>query len=149
MVRPSVKLGSAKLVVICVSLLGFALIADFLWASSSSPSSYFPRSTFKTSTIIIPKDKEQKKKNSVRLLADAYADLPAPQLVWEKMKTSPVPRLDGAAIQIRNLFFVFAGYADINTVTISLSLSFHFFFYSQNYSFFLSSQEFSGQTHTH
>lgn len=116
MVRPSVKLGSAKLVVICVSLLGFALIADFLWASSSSPSSYFPRSTFKTSTIIIPKEKEQKKKNSVRLLADAYADLPAPQLVWEKMKTSPVPRLDGAAIQIRNLFFVFAGYADINTV---------------------------------
>lgn len=122
MVRPSVKLGSAKLVVICVSLLGFALIADFLWASSS-PSSYFPRSTFKTSTIIIPKEKEQKKKNSVRLLADAYADLPAPQLVWEKMKTSPVPRLDGAAIQIRNLFFVFAGYADINTVTLSLSLS--------------------------
>lgn len=116
MVRPSVKLGSAKLVVICVSLLGFALIADFLWASSSPSSSYFPRSTFKTSTIIIPKEKEQKKKNSVRLLADAYADLPAPQLVWEKMKTSPVPRLDGAAIQIRNLFFVFAGYADINTV---------------------------------
>lgn len=115
MVRASVKVGSAKLVVICVGLLGFALIADFLWASSS-PSSYFPRSNFKISTIIVPKEKEQKKKNSVRLLADAYADLPAPQLVWEKMKTSPVPRLDGAAIQIRNLFFVFAGYADINNV---------------------------------
>lgn len=115
MVRPSVKLGSAKLVVICVGLLGFALIADFLWASSS-PSSYFPLSNLKASTIIVPKEKEQKKKNSVRLLADAYADLPAPQLVWEKMKTSPVPRLDGAAIQIRNLFFVFAGYADINNV---------------------------------
>lgn len=108
-------MGSAKLVVICVGLLGFALIADFLWASSS-PSSYFPLSNLKASTIIVPKEKEQKKKNSVRLLADAYADLPAPQLVWEKMKTSPVPRLDGAAIQIRNLFFVFAGYADINNV---------------------------------
>lgn len=115
MVRASVKVGSAKLVVICVGLLGFALIADFLWASSS-PSSYFPLSNLKASTIIVPKEKEQKKKNSVRLLADAYADLPAPQLVWEKMKTSPVPRLDGAAIQIRNLFFVFAGYADINNV---------------------------------
>ena len=39
MVRPSGKHGSARLVVICVSLLGLALIADFLWASSSSSSS--------------------------------------------------------------------------------------------------------------
>lgn len=37
MVRPSgsAKHGSAKLVLTCVGLLGFALVADFLWASSS------------------------------------------------------------------------------------------------------------------
>jgi hypothetical protein len=123
MVRASVKVGSAKLVVICVGLLGFALIADFLWASSSSsPSSTFSFSNFKTTTIIVP-PKEKKKKdnnNSVRLLADAYADLPGPQLHWEKMATSPVPRLDGAAIQIRNRLFVFAGYGTIDIVCITL-----------------------------
>ncbi|WJX48699.1 hypothetical protein P8452_35227 [Trifolium repens] len=118
MVRASVKVGSAKLVVICVGLLGFALIADFLWASSSSsPSSTFSFSNFKTTTIIVPpKEKKKKDNNSVRLLADAYADLPGPQLHWEKMATSPVPRLDGAAIQIRNRLFVFAGYGTIDIV---------------------------------
>ncbi|PNX73787.1 kelch repeat-containing protein at3g27220-like protein [Trifolium pratense] len=118
MVRASVKVGSAKLVVICVGLLGFALIADFLWASSSSSSSKnFTFSNPKTITIIVPPEEKKKKdNNSVRLLADAYADLPGPQLHWEKMATSPVPRLDGAAIQIRNRLFVFAGYGTINLV---------------------------------
>ncbi|XP_058728796.1 kelch repeat-containing protein At3g27220 [Vicia villosa] len=119
MVRPSVKVGSAKLVLICVTLLGFALIADFLWASSSSPSSYFSLPNSKPSTtFIVPKENKNKKKDgsSVRLLADAYADLPGPQLTWQKMATSPVPRLDGAAIQIRNRLFVFAGYGTINLV---------------------------------
>ncbi|GAB2253444.1 hypothetical protein Droror1_Dr00006291 [Drosera rotundifolia] len=45
-----------------------------------------------------------------------FADLPAPQLEWEKMVSSPVPRLDGAAIQIKNLFYVFAGYGTIDYV---------------------------------
>lgn len=116
------KVGSAKLVVICVGLLGFALVADFLWASSSSsPSSSIWNS--KASTIIVSKENNNNKKKekakdsgSGRLLSAAYADLQGPELSWQKMATSPVPRLDGAAIQIRNLLFVFAGYGTIDYV---------------------------------
>lgn len=35
------------------------------------------------------------------------------------MATAPVPRLDGAAIQIKNLLYVFAGYGTIDYVRIS------------------------------
>ncbi|XP_020253400.1 LOW QUALITY PROTEIN: kelch repeat-containing protein At3g27220-like [Asparagus officinalis] len=38
------------------------------------------------------------------------------QLQWEEMAAAPVPRLDGAAIQIENLLFVFAGYGTIDYV---------------------------------
>ena len=55
----------------------------------------------------------------MRFLSATFADLPAPELHWEKMSSSPVPRLDGAAIQIKNLLYVFAGYATINLVSIS------------------------------
>lgn len=34
------------------------------------------------------------------------------------MATAPVPRLDGAAIQIKNLLYVFAGYGTIDYVSI-------------------------------
>lgn len=53
----------------------------------------------------------------MRLLSATFADLPAPQLEWEKMATSPVPRLDGAALQINDLLFVFAGYGTIDLVS--------------------------------
>ena len=43
-----------------------------------------------------------------------FADLPAPELKWEEMAEAPVVRLDGAAIQIKNLLYVFAGYGTIN-----------------------------------
>jgi len=114
MVRASVKVGSAKLVVICVGLLGFALVADFLWASTSST---LP--TSKPSALVIPATSKhyQNATASGRFLAAAYADLDAPQLHWQKMAPCPVPRLDGAAIQIRNLLFVFAGYGTIDYVT--------------------------------
>lgn len=46
-----------------------------------------------------------------------FADLPAPQLHWEEMAKAPVPRLDGAAIQIKNLLYVFAGYGTIDYVS--------------------------------
>ena len=39
------------------------------------------------------------------------------------MAASPVPRLDGAAIQIKNLLYVFAGYGTIDYVS---SLCFFF-----------------------
>ncbi|OMO65504.1 kelch-like motif-containing protein, partial [Corchorus olitorius] len=51
------------------------------------------------------------------LLSATFADLPAPELKWDKMAAAPVPRLDGAAIQIKDLLFVFAGYGTIDYVS--------------------------------
>ena len=59
-----------------------------------------------------------------RVLSATFADLPAPELEWEKMATAPVPRLDGAAIQIKNLLYVFAGYGTIDYVRILTSSCF-------------------------
>lgn len=61
---------------------------------------------------------KDKKKADVpeRVLSATFADLPAPELEWEKMAPAPVPRLDGAAIQIKNLLYVFAGYGTIDFV---------------------------------
>lgn len=63
---------------------------------------------------------KQDKKDGVheRVLSATFADLPGPQLKWEKMAPAPVPRLDGAAIQIKDLLYVFAGYGTINDVRI-------------------------------
>lgn len=44
--------------------------------------------------------------------------MPGPELKWEKMASAPVPRLDGAAIQMKNLLYVFAGYGTIDYVRI-------------------------------
>lgn len=52
-----------------------------------------------------------------RFLSKTFADLDAPPLKWDNMTPSPVPRLDGAAIQINDLLFVFAGYGTIDLVT--------------------------------
>ncbi|CAL0332977.1 unnamed protein product [Lupinus luteus] len=59
-----------------------------------------------------------KKAKSVpqRFLSATFADLPAPDWHWEKMPSAPVPRLDGYAIQINNLFYVFAGYGSLDYV---------------------------------
>ena len=53
-----------------------------------------------------------------RLLSGTFADIAAPELPWEEMPPAPVPRLDGAAVQIKNLFYVFAGYGTIDYVRI-------------------------------
>ncbi|KAF9600164.1 hypothetical protein IFM89_004879 [Coptis chinensis] len=100
---------SSKLVLFLVlaALLGFALIIDFLWASSSSS----PLSI--ASTWYLQNSRTVKEKIVV---SATFADLPGPQLEWEKMASAPVPRLDGAAIQIDNLLFVFAGYGTIDYV---------------------------------
>ncbi|XP_052182493.1 kelch repeat-containing protein At3g27220 isoform X1 [Diospyros lotus] len=129
---------SPKLVLICIGLLGAALIADLFWASSSSSSSSSSLSSSllfslssppsnwdlpKPDELILPQISSHSKggttkKNDVpeRVLSATFADLPAPQLEWEKMATAPVPRLDGAAIQINNLLYVFAGYGTIDLV---------------------------------
>lgn len=67
----------------------------------------------------VKKDKDAQTLISKELNA-TFADLPAPQLQWEEMAEAPVPRLDGAAIQIKNLLYVFAGYGTINYVRIFL-----------------------------
>lgn len=125
----------------CAALLGTFLVIDVFWASSPRFSSAYvnvasnwspnnPRPA--TATAIYPskgKDGDgQKKKKQIdgssgddnkdggRVLSATFADLPAPVLKWEKMAPAPVPRLDGAAIQINNLLYVFAGYGTIDYV---------------------------------
>jgi hypothetical protein len=44
-------------------------------------------------------------------------------LVWEEMAEAPVARLDGAAVQIKHLLYVFFGYANIDEVVKSISTS--------------------------
>lgn len=44
------------------------------------------------------------------------------------MAEAPVPRLDGAAIQIKNLLYVFAGYGTIDFVRVFFVLLFIFLF---------------------
>jgi hypothetical protein len=64
------------------------------------------------------KDYKDNDRARERLLSGTFADLPAPELEWEQMPSAPVPRLDGAAIQIKNLFYVFSGYGTIDYVSI-------------------------------
>lgn len=118
--RPTGKHTSTKFVLVlsCAGLLGAALIVDLLWASSSYSSSWAPP---KQNTLIVHNKDEQADKNKkdavpARVLSATFADLPAPELQWEKMAAAPVPRLDGAAIQIKNLLYVFAGYGTIDYV---------------------------------
>lgn len=53
-----------------------------------------------------------------RFLSATFADLPAPEWQWEQMPSAPVPRLDGYSIQIKNTFYVFAGYAHLDHVSV-------------------------------
>ncbi|KAJ4729410.1 Kelch repeat-containing protein [Melia azedarach] len=116
--------------------LGVALIADFMWASSSSTSSplYFSIASnwaLEKSGIVIISNfdssttdhqgekvavKDKKDQVPQRSLSATFADLPAPDLEWQQMPSAPVPRLDGASIQIENIFYVFSGYASLDHV---------------------------------
>lgn len=51
-----------------------------------------------------------------RELSGTFADLPAPELEWEQMPSAPVPRLDGSAVQIEDLLYVFSGYGTLDHV---------------------------------
>ncbi|KAL3723006.1 hypothetical protein ACJRO7_035228 [Eucalyptus globulus] len=63
-----------------------------------------------------PDAKEKRDRGPDRFLSATYADLPAPDMKWEEMPPAPVPRLDGAAIQIDNLLYVFSGYRTLDHV---------------------------------
>lgn len=134
--KSSSPCSAIKLVILIsiAGLLGAALIADFLYASSSSLSSSSSSAYLsvasnwaleKSGIIFIPSedrtDKASKKQGVIedkkeRFLSATFADLPAPDLQWEEMPPAPVPRLDGAAVQIKNLLYVFAGYGSIDYV---------------------------------
>ncbi|CAN8268883.1 unnamed protein product [Cochlearia groenlandica] len=131
MVRSVAKLSIGRVVLAsCLSLLAAGLVADFFWVfshrfSSSSSSSLMSLPSSFTTVIGNPsppksneKDTGKKKSDGVRerKLSATFQDLDAPELKWEKMKAAPVPRLDGAAIQIKNFLYVFAGYANIDLV---------------------------------
>ncbi|PON45315.1 BTB-kelch protein [Parasponia andersonii] len=111
-------------------LVGAAFIANFLRAYSSS-GYLFVSSNWaleKTSVVIVSntdttnqasrKEGFEDKKELVpgRILSATFADLAAPDLQWEEMPPAPVPRLDGAAVQIKNLLYVFAGYGSLDYV---------------------------------
>ncbi|KAK8928303.1 Kelch repeat-containing protein [Platanthera zijinensis] len=113
----------------CVALLGIVLIADLLWASSSASASSPYWSTnldlaLESTGVAVHASMPKPAKKSSRAAEDkdlkdlnaTFADLPAPELEWKEMAEAPVPRLDGAAIQIKNLLYVFAGYGNINYV---------------------------------
>ncbi|KAG8637723.1 hypothetical protein MANES_15G157700v8 [Manihot esculenta] len=125
---------SSKLVFLlfCVGLLGVVFIADVVWTSSSSISSAYQSVAFnwalQTSGKVLFVNATDKKDNekeaprgkkhhpAYKFLPATYADLPAPELEWEQMPSAPVPRLDGYAIQIKNLLYAFAGYGTLDYV---------------------------------
>ncbi|XP_068668891.1 kelch repeat-containing protein At3g27220-like [Aristolochia californica] len=122
--RATGKLSSLKFMVIvsCIGLLATALIADYFWASSSSSylsvtSNWSVEKSVKQVITMTEKIGDAKEKKVPPGGPNAtFADLPAPLLDWEEMAPAPVPRLDGAAIQIKNLLYVFAGYSTIDSV---------------------------------
>ncbi|XP_058102220.1 kelch repeat-containing protein At3g27220-like isoform X4 [Magnolia sinica] len=130
MARASGKHASPRYIVLasCLGLLAVALIADFLWSYSSSQYLSITSNWSADEAVnrIIPmvapdvKEKTGPAKDNKAAIPNrvnaTFADLPAPQLHWEEMAAAPVPRLDGAAIQIKNLLYVFAGYGTIDFV---------------------------------
>ncbi|KAL9274767.1 Kelch repeat-containing protein [Drosera capensis] len=117
--------SSPKLAILIsfVSLLALALVLDLRWASSaafryiSSNWQQQEQQQGGSGEFVKVHNKDKKKEDvPARVLSATFADLPAPHWEWEKMATSPMPRLDGAAIQIKNLFYVFAGYGTIDYV---------------------------------
>ncbi|XP_068666337.1 kelch repeat-containing protein At3g27220-like [Aristolochia californica] len=124
--RTSRKHVWVKLVVLalCIGLLAVvALTVDFLWVSSK-PSYLSVASNWsveKSVNLMVQQVEKmgttsRDKKGSAGEFNATFADLPAPQLEWEEMAPAPVPRLDGASIQIGNLIYVFSGYASLDYV---------------------------------
>lgn len=136
MVKTSGKHSFAKSTIIWgfVGLVAVALAVNFLWASSPSYSSTYvsiasalsrPRNylVFVQNTANDADTKKSKGDEEIpkvkvptRLLPATFADLPSPKMEWEQMPTAPVPRLDGYSIQIKNLFYVFCGFGNLDHV---------------------------------
>ncbi|KAL1819453.1 hypothetical protein ACET3Z_014322 [Daucus carota] len=113
------------LLLLFTCILAAALFFNLLWASISSSitpnwASNQPHrvviANYSLNVENIKKVEVKEKKANGESISPTFADLPAPELQWEKMTSAPVPRLDGFAIQIENLFYVFAGYGTIDVV---------------------------------
>ncbi|CAM8898504.1 unnamed protein product [Rhodiola kirilowii] len=134
MSRPLPKHSSCSryyVITVLAGILGAAVIADFLFASTSSSSDSSSvifssisasSSALRPSKFILvpvdPKDDEAGEKADrvpERVLSATFADIPAPNWTWEQLPSS-VPRLDAAAVQIGNSLYVFAGYGTIDYV---------------------------------
>jgi hypothetical protein len=102
-------------------LLALAFVADFLVSPTTTPA---VATYSKTVTNFSPG--VQVKGNSAKrvgILNATYADLPAPRWDWEEMPAAPVPRLDGASVQIGDLLYVVAGYQSLDHVRTLSSLT--------------------------
>ncbi|KAG0502276.1 hypothetical protein HPP92_002348 [Vanilla planifolia] len=111
----------------CVVLCSLGLFVDNLWKSSWQMSPHSASSLWSSGIemgIGLSLHDAKKHKANVKIdkllapnfLNKTFADLPAPHLEWEEMPSAPVPRLDGASVQIKNLLYVFAGYGTIDFV---------------------------------
>ncbi|KMZ60274.1 Kelch-like protein 20 [Zostera marina] len=122
--------GRTYLILIaCVLLVGIVFVTDLFFASSSSTVIYsstpasLSNSQLPSVNILPVTDvgggsvvKREDLSVVGKDLNATYADLPVPMLEWEEMPEAPVVRLDGAAIQIGELLYVFAGYGSIDLV---------------------------------
>ncbi|KAI3784650.1 hypothetical protein L1987_43753 [Smallanthus sonchifolius] len=119
---------STILLLLISVLVGGALVFNYLRASSSAvytsihynwvreKNDLVTLPNFSNETDEIANFGNQKDKIPERLLSGTFADLPAPETEWEEMAPAPVPRLDGASIQINELFYVFSGYRTLDHV---------------------------------
>lgn len=110
MARSAGKVPWMKYLVLaaCAGLLIVAISSNVLWASAyRSVFSKWPRRLSSSSVNHVTQN--------VRV-SEVVREEASPYLEWEEMAPAPVDRLDGAAIQIGNLFYVFAGYQNIDEV---------------------------------
>ncbi|XP_025982728.1 kelch repeat-containing protein At3g27220-like isoform X1 [Glycine max] len=124
--------ASKIIIFFCLSaFLGLAIIANLFRASLSTHYLSIATNWVDTNAPVLilklaatPHNSNNKGKDGKiaqrmgpqRFLSATFADLPAPEWQWEQMPSAPVPRLDGYSIQIKNTFYVFAGYAHLDHV---------------------------------
>ncbi|XP_047332701.1 kelch repeat-containing protein At3g27220-like [Impatiens glandulifera] len=119
----------AQVIFALSSLIAAAMIADYVWASSSLSATYFSFSSklaaARSHIIVASKSRNtteetgynRNQKSLTRQIIPATSfDIPGPELEWEQMESAPVPRLDGYSVQIKNYLYVFAGYGTIDYV---------------------------------
>lgn len=123
MAKPSGKQYAGRYIVACTcaGLLGILLVINISWASSyrsvlSRWSSHESVSRVVIPAVLLENVKEGKNLSKLKVESMQKPEENVPELEWEEMAEAPVPRLDGAAIQHGNTFYVFAGYRTIDEI---------------------------------